>query len=149
MISATIPEPTIDIAAQIAAMLDDVHPKKAVWVSAGSGCGDVPRGIYHLPLFSGELLARDADDCDRLSDDPSDETLAAILGYVEPKSAIVGRPIVVQARRDKAVVFDMACSLCRVTEAIEIAQRHGKVVLTTPKWALLRRLALWNAERGI
>lgn len=149
MISSTIPEPTVDIAAQVAAMLDDAHPKKAVWVSAGSGCPELPEYVHRLPLFSGTLLARDESDCERLRDDPRDETLAFILGYIEPKSAIVGNPIVVQARKDSAVVLDMACSLCRVTEAMDTAERYGDVVLTTPKWALLRRLTLWNAERGI
>jgi hypothetical protein len=84
-LARTYPEPAGDIAAQMAALVDSLHPKRAVWVSAGTVVGAVFGAVPRLSLPAGTLYAR-LGDLDALVAEPSLEMLARILDYVECRS---------------------------------------------------------------
>lgn len=146
MISPSLPEPLCDVAAQIMALRDRRHPKDAVWLARGTGspqCDD----LIVLRLSDGMLVTTDRGKATRLLADPSDDTLAEILGYDEPKSRIVGMPVVVQAlSRDAAVVLEMVASRERLSAALGIANRHGDARVLSVEAALKRRLVLFGME---
>lgn len=90
-----------------------------------------------------------AADCRRLEADPSDEQLAAILGYVEPKSALRGCPLAVQALDPAGfVISEMLSSPSRLTDAVAALAGHGSIAVITMEAVLARRLALAVKERG-
>jgi hypothetical protein len=152
-LSPTEPEPLCDIMAQLAALLDPAHPKRAVWVSIGT----LPvlmaapfMGIHRLDLDAGTLYASEHD-CGRLADDPSEETLSVILGYTEPKSGIIAQPAVwwpvVQARDAQGcVVWEQIASWQRVDEAMAHAGRYGRRAVCTMDEVLQRRARLIAEE---
>jgi hypothetical protein len=149
MIPYTLPEPRLDVAAQIAALLSPEHPKDAVWLAAGTPAPvvDVPRVVV-VAHEAGTLFTTDPDKARRFEAAPDDDTLAEVLGYVEPKSAVVGDPVVVQARTaDGAVVLEMVCSPAAVDPGIARARGHGAVFLISVPEALARRVSLWT--RGL
>jgi hypothetical protein len=76
-LARTYPEPVGDIAAQMAALVDPDHPKRAVWVSAGTVVGAVVGAVLRLSLPAGTLYAR-LGDLDALVAEPSLETLASL-----------------------------------------------------------------------
>jgi len=147
VIVSTLPEPAIDVAAQMKALRDPTHPKDAVWIAAGTTLPEGIEGVLGLSVPEGVLLTTSRDKAKRFQADPSDETLADILGYAEPKSVIAGAPYVVQARDEEgAVVLEMAASAHSVTAALSIAGRHGEVRVMSLPDALARRIDLWRKE---
>jgi hypothetical protein len=127
----TTREPAVDILAQWRAFCDPVHPKRAMWVAHGTPLPDalalaVPAFIE---LSAGRLFARPADRAHLLAL-PSEEVLAEILDYEEPKSARLFRGaawlIVVQAL-DAAdnVVQEMLTSWERLPQAKDRAGPYG------------------------
>ena len=147
MISKTLPEPAVDVAAQMKALRDPTHPKDAVWIAAGTTLLGGIEGLIGMSVPEGVLLTTSHDKAKRFQADPSDETLAEILGYVEPKSVIAGAPYVVQAcDQDGAVVLEMAASANTVSAALSIAGRHGEVRVMSLPDALARRIDLWRKE---
>lgn len=146
MISESYPEPLCDVAAQIRALRDPQHPKTAVWLAAGTPIPEDIDALIGLRSPEGLLLTTSHEKARRFQADPSDETLAVILDYIEPKSLIVGVPVVVQARSNGAVVLDMAVSRRHVGAAIERARQFGEVELISLPDAIMRRLTLSGME---
>jgi len=142
MISPSSQEPQCDVLAQIAALRDPDHPKDAVWLARGT---PVPAGCSGICHPVGVLLTENSRKIHDFLASPDDETLARILGYVEPKSG-VSDPVVVQARIHGRVVTEMACSAHRIDESVAVARRHGKVHVVPLPIALLRRLDLLRVE---
>jgi hypothetical protein len=133
-IPAIAPEPASDIAAQVRALLDPEHPKDAVFVAAGNMAALLPvldlvqaapnAQMVHHP--SGTLLTTNSEKAvDFARPGSDDDTVAAILGYPEPKSSLLaammtGEVCVVQARdADGNVVVEALASNARKDE------RHG------------------------
>lgn len=142
MISPSFPEPLCDVVAQIMALRDQGHPKCAVWLATGTVVPYIEGSIVTV-RNEGVLITADEVKKARFIDDPSDDALAEVLGYAEPKSAIRGVPVIVQARDPYgSVVLEMAASNERAQDALEIAARHGEVCILSMEAALMRRLAL-------
>ena len=147
MISSSLPEPACDVAAQLRALDDPMHPKDAVWIARGTVMPEI-RGAIVLSTADGVLLTTSRQKAELFTADPSDDTLAVILGYVEPKSRLIGPGLVVQARdATDSVVLEMGVSLARMPVAIEIAQRYGDVRVVSLPAALIRRLDLLRLEK--
>lgn len=147
MISLSTPEPRCDVAAQIRALVSPWHPKDAVWLAQGTPAPQID-GVERIAHEAGVLLTVAPLKARRFRDDPSDDRLAEILGYVEPKGSVTEPLIVVQARDNGCVVIEMAVSAHRAQEAANTAARHGQLYLMTLPDALLRRVALCLAEAG-
>ena len=152
----TAREPLCDLKAQIAALLDPRHPKRAVWIS-GLQIADLTAAfpvpiLYREYIVSGAgVLIASEHDCGRLEDDPSEETLADILDYVVPKSAVIHLPTevlcVVQARDAKDnVVLEMLVDEYRLDAAARRCALFGKPVVMTVDDCLTRRLTLIAEE---
>jgi hypothetical protein len=148
MISASTPEPRCDVDAQIRAMMSPWHPKRAVWLARGTAV-PVLSGVERVDDPAGVLLTIDATTAQRFRDAPSDDQLAEILGYVEPKSAVTEPFVVVQAREGDCVVTEMAVSVGRISDAADVAAKHGQIVILSLPDALLRRYELCRAEAGM
>jgi hypothetical protein len=144
-------EPVSDIEAQLAALRDPDHPKRAVWISGKAPAIPVQGLPPRLYLDAGTLIASREDGA-RLLADPTEETLSQLLGYVESKTeAIAGslpsEPLVVQARdQNDAVVLEMLSSLGRFREAAIRAGTQGKVCIMTMTACLNRRQRLIAEE---
>lgn len=175
MIHPTEPEPLCDIEAQLTALRDPAHPKRAVWVSGSPGIRENPRpgaspasrgnpdygasshplrenpicGALHLPVGtlygSPAILAA-------LAAHPDDETLARLLDYIEPKSALGAGlwPVVQALNRDGCVIFEAVSSWRRIAEARARAQcfvsRGGTVRVVSIEASLERRRMLIAQE---
>jgi hypothetical protein len=145
LIAPTWPEPFCDVVAQVRALLDPCHPKAAMWLSAGTRTPSWIAPSLVLPTGSFYGSARD---CRRLETDPSEETLARLLGYVEAKSAIRVCGLMAQARDPGGcVVSEMMFSPSRMPEALAAFTGHGTVFVTSIEAALGRRAALVAKER--
>jgi hypothetical protein len=149
-LSPTAPEPLCDIRAQVAALRDPAHPKRAVWVSYSNpvamplDCDDWIKP-FHMPHV-GTLYASEHD-CGRLADDPSEEMLSIILDYIEPKSGIIAQPAVwwpvVQARdAQDCVVWEQLSSWQRVAQATARARLYGRLAICTMDECCQRRARL-------
>ena len=145
----TAREPLYDLKAQIAALLDPRHPKRAVWMSGKTIVfwPGLPRRLY---LDAGVLIASERD-CRRLEDDPSEETLADILDYVVPKSAVIHLPTemlcVAQARDAKDnVILEMMVNFGRLDAALARCRVYGEPIWLTVADCLTRRLMLIAEE---
>ena len=148
MISSSFPEPLCDVTAQMRALRDPTHPKDAVWLAKGTPVPDRIEGLIGLCSPFGVLLTTSRSKARQFQANPSDETLASILGYVEPKWRIEGMPVMVRARDEKgSVVIEMLSSSRRIEEAIEASILHGEVEVTTLEEALRRRFELCALER--
>ena len=153
LISPTAPEPLCDIRAQLAALRDPAHPKRAVWLARGTTI-PIPLGLVDVCAVSvagGTLFAREWDDCQRLADDPSDEMLATILDYIEPKSGIIAQPAVwwpvVQARDAQGcVVWEQLSSWQHVGRATARARLYGRLAICTMGECRQRRARLIAEE---
>jgi hypothetical protein len=152
-IGATEPEPLGDILAQMRAYMDPGHVKRAVWVSEGTGLpsGALWRGPFIVlaagTLFAPVRLLR------RLALNPSEETLARVLGYVECKSAVgvegeADLPVVQAVTGAGWVVWEQLSSWGRVGAARRRASRYGVVRVVSMAACLARRRALIAAEVG-
>lgn len=148
MITRTMPEPRCDIEAQLRALIDPAHPKDAVWIARGGWWPDLP--YPELAIYErdeGILLTKEPRYVNWLYLVPSDETLAAILGYRQPKSTIEGFGYIVQAYNpEDAVVTEMLVDENHLDEAKRTLEAHGRVIVTDILSALNRRLYLRQAE---
>jgi hypothetical protein len=149
-LARTYPEPSGDIAAQIGALVDPGHPKRAVWVSAGTVVGVVVGAVPRLSLPAGTLYAR-LGDLDALVAEPSLETLARILDYVECRSpglsGFFQLPVVQALSPDGWVVQEQLVSWGRVGEARRRASAYGGVRVVSVGGCLARRRDLIARER--
>jgi hypothetical protein len=132
-------------------MLDPEHPKRAVWISRGTDIPPFASGdCWAADMGSGVLFSRAWEDTKRLRLDPSEETLASILGYVESKAEAIAaaaphEPLVVQARDGQdRVVHEMLTSSVRYAAAATRA--YGKVSIMTMSACLKRRRRLIDEE---
>lgn len=154
-ITPTECEPLCDIKAQLRALMDPDHPKRAVWLSLCNAqkfdlmlCP----GLRRLDLEAGTLYASEHD-CGRLMDDPSEETLSQILDYTEAKSGIQHQSAawwpVVQARdAERHVVWEQVASWGRVGEAMRRAVLYGRLAVLTMDEVLARRKRLIAEEEA-
>ncbi len=152
MTDQTMQEPLFDIEAQVEALCDPSHPKDAVWIA---GATVIPQwlvkcdGLIVMKWPDGILITTNKDKAECLAADPSDDTRAEVLGYVEPKSKLLDRgPIVVVRALNKrgAVVIEMASSVPGMKAAMDIAKEHGEVEIVSLAACGLRRLALLRLE---
>jgi hypothetical protein len=148
-LGATTREPATDILAQWLAFRDPAHPKRAMWVAHGTPLPTALRafGGIALELPEGWLFANPIARS-RLAAEPSEEVLAEILDYEEPKSAGLFRGaawlIVVQAL-DAAdnVVQEMLTSWERLPQAKDRAGPYGsRLRLLTTQDCQARRARL-------
>jgi hypothetical protein len=161
------PEPVRDIRAQIAAVLDPAHPKRACFLVPENveqvHCDWIRKRATLKARAEGALVSRER----RLllgflaapsDQDGFDRVMAEILGYPEAKPDVVaaceGRPFararVVQARdRDGSVITEACCSpgWLQVTQDALRAHvtRGGTLVTLTPLEVLGRRILLREA----
>ena len=150
-LARTYPEPLGDIAAQVAALVDPDHPKRALWVSLGTrlpmvsafddlACVTMPVGW----LYAAPRLLR------RFKAGPSLETLAKILDYVECRSpAFAGffqLPVVQALSPAGWVVQEQLVSWGRVGEARRRASAYGRVRVVSVGGCLGRRRRLLEEE---
>ena len=148
MISLSLREPLCDVAAQMRALRDSVHPKDAVWLAVGTPVVGRTEGLIGLVSPFGVLLTTSREKARQFQANPSDETLASILGYVEPKWRIEGMPVMVRARDENgSVVLEMLSSCRRVEDAVEVVKPHGTAEIVTLVEALRRRFELCALER--
>lgn len=155
-VSPSTPEPKADIAAQIRALLDEEHPKRAVFVAAGNERAipkNIPVAVSIVRRGEGVLLTRDQRLAVlvRSAAILRDSDLALILGYSETKASALasGAPIGVQARdRDGYVVTEMIASPQRLDDAVAALSRHGVVTVLSPLDMQRRRQRLIGEEEG-
>jgi hypothetical protein len=158
------PEPAGDIKAQLVAVLDPDHPKRACFL-VPEDITQIPYGLNAIVVARAEgvLVTQDQACADAFSlafnqADYFDRTMAEILGYPEAKPDVVaacdGQPFnrahAVQARdQDGHVVTEACCSPGRLEETQEVLKPHvptgGKLVVVTPLEALARRILLREA----
>ncbi len=158
-----IPEPACDIRAQIAAMLDDGHPKLAVLLVSGNEdlVPDLSPEIQRVDSSGGILLTRDGFCASMIRDGFDDLKMASILGYPEDKALVVERcggehvrlARAVQARDGEgSVVTEAFASPEGLDMAIEAMTGHvtrgGYLAILTPTEAIARRIILRAAERA-
>ena len=156
-----IPEPMCDLRAQVAALLDPMHPKRAVLIVPGNEVPPVP-GVRHIERSTGTLLTRDPARAAAFADGHEhDATMAWILGYPEDKGEVVracGRmpefvARAVQARDAAGAVvteaFTSPVGLDRTVEAIRAHVPGGGVLtILSPIEAITRRIMLRVLERA-
>jgi hypothetical protein len=151
-VSITVPELERDIDAQILALADDDHPKRAVFLARGNAIGDrkLPSGLFVEGRREGTLITTDPAMAlyFRNAEYVTDFDLAAMLSYPEAKADVLlsDEGVVVQAMSaDGCVIYEAAASPARHLETVAVAQSQmptgGKVVVTTPQAALHRRIA--------
>jgi hypothetical protein len=148
-LARTYPEPAGDIAAQMAALVDPLHPKRAVWVSLGTPLVPVFDDLARVTTPVGWLYA-----APRLlrwfKAAPSLETLARILDYVECRSpALAGffqLPVVQALSPAGWVVQEQLVSWGRVGEARARARAYGRVRVVSVGGCIGRRRRLLAEE---
>lgn len=151
-VSVTVPELERDIDAQLQALLDEDHPKTAVFLARGNDLGDrkLPRWIFVEKRDEGTLIT----DCAatalffRTIDRVTDGDLAALLGYPEAKAEVLasGDCAVVQTMdKNGCVIFEVAATRRRLQEALDAAELQvppgGHTHVTSAEAALLRRFS--------
>lgn len=147
MISASLPEPLCDVVAQLRALSDPAHPKDCVWLARGTQVRPVAGPAFRSEHRDGVLFAMDMSKVRYFERHPSDETLAVLLGYIEPKWRVSGYPVVARAvDEDDCVVTEMVCSAHRIGEAVEKLRDHGRIEVRALGEVLSRRLRLCALE---
>lgn len=149
--SPTFPEPLRDILAQLRALRDKDHPKKTVFIAAGT---TVPReainGLYTVERDEGVFVTTDFHLWNwlRTIDIITDTDIARILGYPEPKSVAIeanARMIIQALDADGCVVFEAGCSDRARDITIEAARKQipdgGRLSITNVASVLERRIA--------
>jgi len=160
------PEPVRDIRAQIAAVLDPAHPKRACFLvpeDFQSIRHDHRDDVYLKARPEGALLTMDLGLITVFQTAPSDQdgfdrAMAEILGYPEAKPDVVtaceGKPFarakVVQARdKDGSVITEACCSPGWLEVTQDTLRSHvtqgGSLVVLTPLEVLGRRILLREA----
>lgn len=124
-------------------MLDPSHPKNTMWLSRGTMMPDDMGGLERLDIPEGVLLSVDRGAIRYFDLMRSDEALAEVLGYVEPKSRVSGTPVIVRACDDRgSAITEMACSAHNVARAMLALAGHGNIEITSMMAVLHRRLRL-------
>lgn len=157
MISEVVPEPAGDIRAQIAAVLDPSHPKRAAFLVPEDAVNlqweCLPEGVYAASREEGVLITTLYPMAEAFEACPSeqfDRVMAVILGYPEAKPDIEmwcqGNPArarVVQARDPMGhVIQEAIASGPRLLDTAEAFKPYGELVILQPAAALQRRIAL-------
>lgn len=154
-VSRTLPELEQDIDAQLEALYDPDHPKRAVFLARENHLADrkIPRGITVEQRPEGTLITNSIQIAliYRALEIVTDADLAAILGYPETKADVMraGHGNVVQAldSRDR-VIFEAAASPigldATICAAIEQMPEGGRIHIDTIEHALARRLKRMN-----
>lgn len=154
-----VPEPPGDIRAQLEAVLDPQHAKRA--------CFLVPEDAAHLKLpeegwgvivverAEGTLVTLDPEVAELFEHSADESTMALILGYPESKDVTVQRcprPVSERARAVQArtgtghVVTEAFSSPVAFLPTVAAMQRHvppgGQLVVLSPTAAIARRVAM-------
>ncbi|WP_298800100.1 hypothetical protein [uncultured Devosia sp.] len=147
----TVRELDRDIEAQLRALMDEDHPKKAVFLAAGTELKwGLPVWVFVERREEGTLITVSAELAYIFKTMPkvTDGALAAMLGYPEAKADVLdsGGGAVVQARdRDGNVIWEAFASYARMQLSIDAAARQvpagGDVHVTTAELALQRRFS--------
>jgi hypothetical protein len=155
-----LPEPAGDIRAQLAAVMDPAHPKRAAFlVPANAVRMPLVTSAHIVPRSEGVLVTLDADVARAFRRAPSetdafDRVMATILGYPEDKALVVsrcgGNSRAVQARDAEGnVVTETFASPAGLDAARDAMRRHvppgGELVELTAIEAISRRVLLWEA----
>jgi hypothetical protein len=154
-VSTTLLEPRCDIGAQIKALMDEDHPKEAVFLARGNWSEDwsLPNWVFVEHRAEGTLITTSATMACfyRTMERVTDDDLAVMLGYPETKSQVLamGSGVVVQALdKDGCVVLEFAASHPGLNSALAVASLQtppgGRVNVTTPEYALARRISGMN-----
>lgn len=154
-------EPKSDILAQLRAVADPAHPKRAMF-AVPLNKPDLPP-IQPLGLYVGEaawgtLVTDDAARCWAFGWRPYSEALmAALLGYPEHKGAACAaagrwrflyRARIVQARDAEGnVITEALTSPLRLADTKRALAGHGELVILNPVWAVARRVVRRWHER--
>ncbi len=142
MLSVTVPEPLKDIDAQLDALMDPKHPKRAVFIPASNAIvvsrkeGTLVTTNFPLAeMFAtvGEL---------------TDDLVALILDYPGKKSDAIraGDGVILQVRDGNgAVIIECCISAARITEAKNHFEPYvpyrGEILILSPDEVIKRRLA--------
>ena len=150
MIRQTMREPLCDIGAQYLALMDWAHPKTAMWVSWGTPRPDfeaVPN-LYVFDISCGTLATHDPAKAQFFDLSPTEDALAAVLGYTCNKDGLdPERAVVVQAT-DLAgsVITEQAVGFDGADRAVEALKSHGQIRVIPLVVAAWRREALIKIE---
>lgn len=154
-VSPTLPERECDIDAQLAALADPEHPKRAVFLARGNELGSrkLPRHLFVERRREGTLITDSSNMAlhFRQLDHVTDSDLAGMLCYPETKADVIeaGGGYVVQARtKDDCVVYEAACSSNYLGATLDVARRQvpkgGVVDVVSIQEALARRIGGLN-----
>lgn len=154
-VSRTLPELETDIDAQLEALFDPDHPKRAVFLARDNDLGQrkIPPHIFVERRPEGTLLTNSPAIADiyKNLEMVTDDDLAVILGYPESKTDVMRAEygVVVQAFDAKdRVVFEAAASPmgvnATVSSAIDQMPVGGRIEVTTIERALARRIKRMN-----
>lgn len=145
------PEPKCDILAQVRAMLDPRHPKKAVFLCPYNDVPIVPPDVERITRPEGTLLTRDPELARLFAEGPRDDmTMATILGYPEDKGTALRKGVawVLQACDAwENVITEAVCSEEGFDATFEALRQHGPIRPLTPLAAQIRRIRLRLAEK--
>lgn len=160
-----VPEPAADLVAQLAAVVDPEHPKRAMLVVPGNAVpAELPDHVYVCARVEGTLITGSAiiaslfDHVPTMNGALDDASMASILGYPEDKSEVIQncagdltRALAVQARDAAGNVVTEAFAsppgLFRTATALTgHVPSGGYLVTLTPAASITRRLALRAKE---
>lgn len=148
-----MPEPASDIRAQIDALLDQRHPKAAVFAAPGNEI-DVAK-VLGMVVVRPEGTLITADDALRerfMEEMPDDAGMAAILGYPEPKDAAMAACLPEHLRVVQAidylghVITEALCSPAWIERTQAALAPHGLLRTLDVPFALKRRFILRREE---
>jgi hypothetical protein len=144
-----MPEPAADVVAQVSAVANPLSSKTAAFMAPGTPVPrTVPAGTVKVTRPEGTLVTNSAQQANKFSKarKVTDAHVAKQLGYPETKAAAMkaGAPRVVQGRTASgAVAHESVASRAGTPAAIRAAAAAvpgGRVVVTSPRAVLLRRL---------
>jgi len=144
-----MPEPASDVAAQVGAVANPLSSKTAAFMAPGTPVPrTVPAGTVKVTRPEGTLVTNSAQQASKFAKvrKVTDAHVAKQLGYPETKAAAMkaGAPRVVQGRTASgAVAHESVASRAGTPAAIRAAAAAvpgGRVVVTSPRAVLLRRL---------
>jgi len=146
-----MPEPAVDVAAQVSAVANPLSAKTAAFMAPGTPVPrTVPAGTMKVTRPEGTLVTNSAQQASKFAKvrKVTDAHVAKQLGYPpETKAAAMkaGAPRVVQGRTASgAVAHESVASRAGTPAAIRAAAAAvpgGRVVVTSPRAVLLRRLS--------
>jgi len=155
-----VAEPLGDIRAQLAAVLDPQHAKRACFLVPEDARNlTIPEGgidgLLVVRRAEGTLVTLDPAKAELFKQQADDTTMAEILGYPEDKDTVLARcprnpghtARSVQARTHTGhVVIEALCSGVGLLPTVAEMQRHvppgGKLVILSPTASIARRIAM-------